>query len=438
MKLKKIGIILLVICLMFTFSGCSFITSDTDSLLMAPKPTGELYYIQQALENSITGEYTLKYPTDGDYRSAIVQKDLNSDGTKEAIAFYSTVTDNVVTMHINIISNRENKWVSVGDFKCVASGVELVSFSDMDADGILEIIVGWTVYGTVDKSIGVYSIKNKIFVQRLIENYTHYMCDDFNADGRDDLFLVYLNSKEQASTAKMFTLAHDTVTEMGNCRLDGSVTGYYAPVLSTISTGQPAIYLDAVKGSGLITEILTVENNVMRNALINENGAQTVSTYRNSTVSVRDIDGDGVCEIPMPVLLTQSNANSADNVYKTEWYAYDGKAFNLKFAALMNYTDGYFIKIPQKLDGKITVSRDTATRTRTIMRIDAETGNSAEMLFRIQAVPVSADIAYIENPYVSFEVARTDECYYVATIGSYIGEEAVTADEIKSLFNILK
>ena len=104
----------------------------------------------------------------------------------------------------------------------------------------------------------------------------------------------------------------------------------------------------------------------------------------------------------------------------------------------MNYTDGYFIKIPQKLNGKITVSRDTATRTRTIMRIDTETGNSAEMLFRIQAVPVTADSAYIENPYVSFEIARTEEYYYVATIGSYNGQEAVTADEIKSLFNILK
>lgn len=438
MKLKKLGIIALVLCLMFTFSGCSFITADTDSLLASPKPTGELYYIQQALEKSVTGDYTLKYPTSGDYRSAIVQKDLNSDGTEEAIAFYSTVTDNVVTMHINIISNRENQWVSVGEFKCVASGVELITFSDMDNDGILEIIVGWTVYGSVDKSIGIYSIKNKIFVQRLIENYTHYLCDDFNGDGREDLFLVYLNSKEQTSTAKMFTLSDDTVTEMGNCMLDGTVTGYSAPVLSKISTGQNAIYLDAVKGSGLTTEILVIENNVMRNALTDENGVQSISTYRNSTVAVRDIDGDGVCEIPMPVLLTQNDASSADNVYKTEWYAYDGKTFNLKFGALMNYTDNYFIKIPEKLDGKITVSRDTATRTRTIMRIDTETGNSAEMLFRIQTVPVTAESAYIENPYASFEIARTDEYYYVATIGSYTGEEAVTADEIKALFNLLK
>lgn len=433
-KVFRICALAVGICLLL--SGCAFIGGDTDELLSPPRPEGELYDIQQALKYSVTEKYTLKFPASGEYRSAIVQKDLDDDGTNEAVAFYSTVKDNAVSMHIMLISKTEDGWKSKGDFKCVATGVESVQFKDMDADGTAEIIVGWSVYGNIEKMLGVYSVQNGSFLQRMNENYNEFLCEDLNKDGNQEIFLVNLNSKEGTAVAKLTALASEGTTLLGSVSLDPSVTGYSAPLVSKLPNGNTAIYVDAIKGSGVITEVLEIKNDSMFNALLNEN-FETADTFRSSGASVSDVDGDGVAEIPMAVLITQAE-DSNDNVYRTDWAVVKNAALETKLSAFMNYGDGYFVTIPQKWRGKVTVIRDTANRIRTIMRIDEETGNSAEVIVRIQALPVTentaASVAEIPN---ATEIGRTDELYYLVSLGNSQSEQAVSMAEFKNYFKIL-
>ena len=63
-----------------SFSSCSYMSSDVDGMLRPPKPTGELYEIQQALEKNVVGGIQLKYPQTGDYRSAFILHDSDGDG----------------------------------------------------------------------------------------------------------------------------------------------------------------------------------------------------------------------------------------------------------------------------------------------------------------------------------------------------------------------
>ncbi len=437
MQLRKICAIFLILALLFSLCGCSLKDGTEDSLLKPPRPIGEMYEIQQALEKAVAGKYTLKYPTSGNHRSAILQQDINGDGKKEAIAFYSTVADNTVTMHINLIIDDNGLWRSVGNFRCVASGVETVDFKDMDADGNMEILVGWSVYGTVDKALGIYSFEKSKFLQRAMESYTHYLCEDIDADGNKEVFISHLDSKNQKAVAKLIRLTDTGILELGNCMLDSTATSYYAPIIGKLSNGSTAIYFDAVKGGGLITEVLEIKDSIMTDALLSSDGSRA-STFRTSSVAVRDIGKDGVYEIPQLILLTQTPGAENENIYITEWYSLSGGKLKHTVSALMNYVDGYYVVVPEKWKGKITVTRDTPNRIRNVMAIDAKTGNSAEVLARIQTVPIDKKseegAVKLEN---AIEIARNKEYCYMVSIGVTSHKASVTLEELKQLFKML-
>lgn len=431
---KVIGILCLLLSAAMLFCGCSGVGGDTDSLLSPPRPAGELYNIQQTLQNSVNESYTLKYPVSGDYRSAIIQKDLDNDGVEEAIAFYSTTKENVVTMHILLIVKETGKWVSRGDIKCVATGVESVTFGDISGDGNLEIIVGWTVYGTLEKNLCVYTVQNGALIQRISESYNNFLCDDLQGNGKSEIFLVNLNTAEQTAVAKLITLTNTGIGLLGSVSLDPNVSGYSTPVVSKLPNGNTAVYIDAIKGSGVITEVLELKNGGMVNAVPSETGENAI-TFRASNTSARDIDSDGICEIPIPVLVTQAQ-DANDNVYRTEWCVLKDGKLQTKLSAFMNETDGYFVIIPEKWKGKVTVTRDTGSRIRTIMRIDEETGNSAQMLVKIQTCDASGNAS--GNVMADGkEIAKTDNAKYFVSIGDYSGEQAVTFEEFKNYFKIL-
>lgn len=445
MMRKSVRCILLCVftAAMITLSGCSFST-DTESLLSPPRPTGELYNIQQALDKSVGEKYTLKYPTSGENRSAIILKDLDGDGEEAAVALYSTVKDNIVSMHINLITKGADGWQSAGDFKYVASGVESVEFVDIDGDGTMEIIVGWAVYGNVDKALCVYSAAQDRFVQRINEKFTNYICSDMDGDGKAELFITYLNNKEGINTAKLLALnpetQNDAAQQLGIVELDPAITGYSQPVISKLPDGNPAVYIDAVKGSGLITEVIEIADGTIKNVFAGDGDVANSAdaTYRGAGNYVRDIDGDGVMEIPLLYIMTQGVSES-DNIYRTDWCTVNDGRLEVKMSAMMNYSDGYYIVIPEKWRDKITATRDTAARTRTVMRISEETGNSAQVLVRIQAVPITdGDTSPAKAISNTQEIARTEEFYYVASIGGYSGTEAVTIDEFKSYFKLIE
>ena len=196
MKAKKLFCLLLVICMFLNFTGCSLFDSNNE-LVSPPELTGEMYPIGKALRESAGNDYNLKYPTTGDRRSAIVLEDVDSDGIFEAFAFYSTNEDEMTHMHINIIRQNGDDWISVDDLTIVATGVEKVDFCDLNSNGTKEILIGWEVNGSSEKQLSVFSFENDKLVQKLQQPYTSFLCCDLDNNATNELFIHLLNTSER-------------------------------------------------------------------------------------------------------------------------------------------------------------------------------------------------------------------------------------------------
>ena len=85
---RKLFITIASALLAVALTGCSPLGLDAQTLMKPPKATGERQEIYSVLEEKANHQLTLRYPKAGEYRSAIVMKDVTGDSNDEAIAFY--------------------------------------------------------------------------------------------------------------------------------------------------------------------------------------------------------------------------------------------------------------------------------------------------------------------------------------------------------------
>ena len=310
---KKLASAVLCMALMLILCGCDLFTADTAELLSPPSLSGDLKYISQAIKKSAGSSYTLKYPSRGGYRSAVVQKDINNDGVLEAFAFYSMTDGDVTTMHINIIHKDGDSWISAGEQHLVAGGVDKIEFSDLDGDNVLDIVVGWEIYGASERQLAIYSFSENVVTQRMLQKYTDYIVCNLDMDNKNEVLVIDFNSAELKNTASLYTINDDGMTQLGSCALDGKVQSVGEPVLSQLSSGKNAVYIDCVKGLGAITEVIYFENGQLLNTLYDSELQENSKTLRSVSFTTYDINNDGILEIPV-----QENVPSVAGAELTE------------------------------------------------------------------------------------------------------------------------
>ena len=434
MKFKLLSVLLLCVFIVPIISSCNYINFNTEDLMNPPKPSDELYDIQQALETSVKGSIQLKYPTTGENRSAFTKIDLDGDKVDEVVAFYmpsSTVQN--LTIHIGIIAFQDDKWIHAGDIPVSASDVEALSFSDMNADGRLEIIVGWAMYGEVDRMVCAYTFGQSKLTSRLAEPYTKFTTCDLNANGRDELLIIYQNLLEKTSSAKLFELSDDTTVDLGTARMDNDITGYSNPIKVAGENGTEAVYIDANKAGGMITEVL-VYDETLKNVCIAAGEKSNLETFRPSPVSVYDINGDSIPAIPSQTLFfPQDDRIGTDAVFLTNWLSFRNGEFQKEISALMNYSDGYYLALPENWSGNVTVLRNTEQRSRTFVAWDKKLQAPSTELLKLQVVAKSDYDAAPQN-FGNILLAERDGYVYLGTVAANNNRLDITEAQLRELF----
>lgn len=437
MKAKKLFCLLLVICMFLSFTGCSLFDSNNE-LVSPPELTGEMYPIGKALRESAGNDYNLKYPTTGDRRSAIVLEDVDSDGIFEAFAFYSTNEDEMTHMHINIIRQNGDDWISVDDQTIVATGVEKVDFCDLNSNGTKEILIGWEVNGSSEKQLSVFAFENDKLVQKLQQPYTSFLCCDLDNNATNELFIHLLNTSEKTNKAIVYNYNQDGIAQTAGCLMDGNVKTASAPVLSVLSSGQSAIYIDEIKGVGAVTEVLYLLRGELVNPLLDtENSFENNLTLRAASLGFSDINNDGILEIPVATDLPNANSNSDEKLYYTNWCSFNGEKLSVKLITVVNTVDGYYITMPNSLVGSIAVLKDIDNHKREFYFYDAATNTLGDELFSIVAVELNKWESDGYDRKGMSEISRTDSTVFAARV-NVLANVKISIDEIKNMFKIIE
>lgn len=368
------SVLLAVLC-----TGCSFSGLSDNDLLQPPKATGEKAEIQGLLEVTTNGDYTLKYPQSGDYRSAIIMQDLNSDGDDEAVAFYRNKKDSSA-INIMFMDKVAGKWASVGTFSNANSDVDRIYFGDIDSDGINEAIVGWSSYLTGGSQVTMYKYKEGSVSEVIVNDDTNYadmVFMDITNDGVSDL--IILTTATEDDTGKSTSLArlysscvNKKFSRVSEIKTNPNVVSYSQIMQGTVSDGVNGLFVDGNTSSlgELITEVIyySSQNKSLVSPLdVTQNDGTVTNVTQRVTSSVcRDIDEDGIIEVPSQFtpILTDDKLTPCPI---TKWYKIDADRGEMKqtIQTIASYFDGFYFILPYNWKNHVVAVNDNTSRTTT-------------------------------------------------------------------------
>lgn len=350
---------------MLLLSGCASSGFDNTNLLRPPRTTGDKAQIQEIIEEKAGRDYTLKYPKNGSYRSAIINEDLDGDGADEAIVFYKSSRDDEAT-HILLIKNLDGTWKDIGDYSSGSSDVDRVEIGDISGDGLREVIVGWSDQTGSVCTLSAYVIQEKTSAEFKSEDtYSQFLLADMAGDGKMSIMLFSTASQSSEATAKMLQFDPESkkIFTRSSVAMSNSASSFLSISFGKATKSQSGIFVDTL-GANHESETQFIYWDKNKSNLVNPLNARNSDsssanpTLRNSSTAVcTDINGDGITDIPTLMLLPHNNAENIDLVvYQSTWNSYD-PAGN-KLASIMDTVTnpelGYYFIIPDEWKGKIT------------------------------------------------------------------------------------
>ncbi len=433
--LRKIVLALVSFSLILSLCGCDFVKTDMAELFSPPTLTGDFKYISKVIDKTAGSGYTLKYPIRGEHRSAVVQYDIDGDKKNEAFAFYSKTDGEVTTMTIQLIRDKGGEWVDGGTQTIVASGVDMVQFCDLDDNGTSEILVGWQVYGTSEMQLAVYGYSDNTFVQRLLQRYTTFITCDLNGDEKSSVLIIDINTAEQRNTAALYALTDSGVIQTGICELDSKLQSIGTPIIAELSNGKAAIYLDAIKGVGAVTEVLIENKGGLINPLFDFETRENIRTLRSASYPVTDVNSDGILEIPVqenvPAVASEA---LAEKLYLTNWCSFDGENLTVQTTTMINALDGYYFTIPSKWRNRIAILKDTESRIREIYLYDYKNAVIGESLICIRAFSKKDWDGSKYKDLRMNEIARRDNTVFAYKLNDAIIDMGITHSDVEKAF----
>ncbi|MDD6188067.1 MAG: VCBS repeat-containing protein [Clostridiales bacterium] len=358
---SKRAAVLFTLLIMLLFSGC--MSGNIDELLRLPQPSEEYLNLQDKIDEIIASGAVYSAPSSGSYRQSVQLHDINGDGVSEALAFFNVSGEKPLKIYIFRNMNGEYKNVAIIDGD--GTEIESISYSDMNGDGWTEIIVGWKM-GADIQMLNIYSLRGFTVSSVAATDYTEYLTADINDDDTDELLVVRHNRSDYAGSVIAYSLSSDGETASSEARLSQGVENISKVTVGKLTANTPALFVESVYGgTGLITDIFISSGEQIENISTDDTGVST-GTIRYYTVYCRDINNDGVMEIPIPRTLPSQGENSYRSL---DWYRFTKRGVGeLALTTYHNYSDSWYLVIPESWRGGVTVRReDSASGERAVV-----------------------------------------------------------------------
>lgn len=443
-RLKRLGLAALsAACVLLT--GCSALNFSVEGLVDAPKLTKEQEEVHQALIESVGSNITLKYPRNGDYRSAYVIANIDDEPDSEAIVFYE-YKDNVKDngMRINVLDTDEDgKWHSVKELHGAGTDIDKVMISTFGKKSGDLVVVGYQNPATDDKTLEIYSYDQGTFKKVGTDTYSVLETMDINADGTKELVTVQKTvnpeTEKISSKASILSMENGELKREHTIDMCDNVSTYVKAVRGMIDGGRSAVFIDSTTAEGLMqTEVVYYRYSNLQNPIQQSKERLLPRCTRPVGYYCTDVDGDTVVEIPSAKpMLGYENAVADEMLYMTTWSVYkDFYTLEEKYTGYYSIPNGFFLAFPKRWADKVTVRRDNDTGDVVCYKYSGDINTSTTELVRFcSATKNNAD--ELEKKGYELVDTRGQLRYFVKFPKDTQDQLVLTIDEVKNNFYII-
>lgn len=383
--------ILVAVSALLMLTGCSFELRSIESLMRPPYTPTERE-LEKSIHKLLGTHISYRSPSSGNHFSAITLRDLNNDSVDEAVVFYVN-KDDESSVRMCVLSQLAGEWDLVSDFSGNGSGVISLDFADFNNDANEEIIVSWLLFGDkAQKMISIYtsdSDNNTLSVSACIsEPYDLMTVTDVNGNNEKQILLsyTYLSNSLGKTTLKVLGItAENEAVLINETILDERITKTVA-INSDMPDGNitPRFFIDAqISESQFITKVLEWNDETKKFVSLIDDENDRDITLRSSNLISKDINGDGLLEIPLRRPMSESNDGDTSFGYILEWCKIKKSKLVATDFYVVNLLENYNLYFPSDWKNKVYIRTDLETRTWNFLN------KNDVMLFSVSAIDFS-------------------------------------------------
>ncbi len=445
-KYYKIIIGVLACIFITCFTGCTPLELNIEKILMPPKLSDLQIKITKALESTIEGEYTIKYPKNGKYSSGFNFIDLNNDDVDEAICFFKTTQENIIKMAL--LYNQNDDWyVSeiISDF-AFSGDIDFIDYREIG--GKNKLLIGLQLEDTTKSVLAVYDCKQNTYNKFSLKlnnkwDYSELLIQDYNLDGKTDLIFFELGDKFKDTSPNMYFAGADSygmLVVKNYFPLPTEILDFNKIQIGKIDQTSRGLFIDAKLNNGYYsTYVYKFDGNEAFELLFDE------INYRKTPVNCGDINNDGIIEIPIQNLANGYTRQSPNAEYFIDYAQFTVKGRNeiannkLVLRTYIDFNNSIYFKIP-KLWYSLPLSIFTyQDKTEIIFFINENNDvfDHKKELLRIR-VYYSRDIIDKLDLQRYFLIGERNGKVYMGYVpNDNTNKYFITQEEVKNLFTIL-
>ena len=339
--MKKTFIICLMTVPLFVMSGCSLIFEDPSTLILPPATTQEQYVERVLINQFLSNDERLEIPENMDHPAAVVDLDVDGDGTKEKLVFWTKRNGYEVGAML-LKEEPTGDWMALDQIKQYGKGIDYFKLLDIDKDGKQKVCIGADMGGY--NVLYVYRVGEKGFEAIDQINYTRLQIVDINNDGAYAVLCVLNDSSETTPTTTLFKYEFKNEAQCvyqktydGNCvDLKYGNVGHNKQGIYLVHTGDYINY---------DVELLLPN---AKNGFDEQMSARVLNVNSSSSglSLIGDATGDNVLDIRTVIKPIEASKHTAGDYIKA-WKRWDGRdGLEYGYGVLDNNSDGYTFVLP--------------------------------------------------------------------------------------------
>ena len=359
---------LMLILLALCASGCLFRpVENLYALPILPEEYSDLQATIQKTMDQLGAEYaTISY---GGNTSTVQLLDLDGDSQQETAAVFLRVTAAEEKPMRVCLYRRDSE----GDYQAVhmlegdGSSINSVAYEDLNGDGVKELIVSWQMGARV-YILSAYLLTSEGAEELVSTTYNEsYLAVDLDGqNGKELLVFQQSSSGESGNRVEYYRYQDGTMTMTSSAPLSDNLIDVQSAKLGRLADESRAIYVTSTTETGVLTDIVVLEADGLKNITRDGESGISKSTSRTYTdVGAADINNDGVLEIPLPVQAAGMEPGTVSSYYIIYWRQFDrGGNPAVSCATYHSTSDGWYLMLPTNWLGSITVTRNDSLSTR--------------------------------------------------------------------------